>query len=65
MTIIIPPPNIFDKIADIFGKKRAVYIPDEAVQGKYGVYEARRENILLALLRPANKPLPKGWQYTD
>ncbi len=65
MTIKIQPPNIFDKIVAIFGKKRAVYIPEKAMGGKYGIYEARRENILLALLRPENKPLPKGWQYTE
>lgn len=65
MTIKIQPPNALDKIAEIFGKKRAVYIPEVAIQGKYGVYVARRENILRVLLRPKNAALPKGWQYSE
>ena len=65
MTIKIQPPNALDKIAEIFGKKRAVYMPEKAMQGKYGVYVARRESILRALLRPKDAPLPKGWQYSE
>ena len=65
MTIKIQPPNALDKIAALFGKTRAVYIPEKAMQGKYGVYMARRESILRTLLRSKNAPLSKGWQYEE
>ena len=65
MTIKIQPPNIFDRILSLFGKKRAVYIPKNTGYEKYGTYLAPRENFFRCLFRKDNAPLPSGWIYPD
>jgi len=63
MTIKIQHPNVFDDILKIFGKKRAVYMPEHPDKNLY--YFAKRENFLKALFRSSAKPLPEGWFYMD
>ncbi len=48
---------------EVFGKQRAVYIPNKMLP--YGSYFARRESILRALFRPKSKKPPIGWVYLD
>jgi hypothetical protein len=64
MTISIQSPNVLDNILNLFGKKRAVFISSISAQN-YGVYLARRESFLTALLRSKLKPLSDGWVYPD
>jgi len=62
MTLRIPKPNLFDKILKKFGKKRAVFIPENA-HDKYGqhVYAScQKENFFKALFRPKGSELPEG-----
>jgi hypothetical protein len=63
MTIKIQPPDVLDDILKIFGKKRAVYMPEHS--HKYEYCLAKRENFFQALFRSSAKPLPKGWVYMD
>lgn len=62
MTIVMPEPNIVDKILKFIGKKRGVIFPDKAIE-KYGehVYaKAYKESFWKALLRPGSQELPEG-----
>ena len=61
MTIKIQAPNILDKLLNVFGKKRAVFLPPAS--NDYGYYLARRENFFRALFRLTSKSLPEGWMY--
>ena len=63
MTVQIPEKDIFDKTLAILGKRRAVFIPKEALTGKYGVYKCKKESFIRALLRPKKAKLPEGWEY--
>ena len=63
MTIRIQPPNSADKLLALFGKKRAIFVPNDSIP--FGYYIARRENVLRALFRRAGQPPPKGWCYWD
>jgi len=63
MTIKIQQPDMFDDILKMFGKKRAVYMPENPK--KYGYYQAKRENFFKALFRSSARPLPEGWCYMD
>jgi hypothetical protein len=65
MTIKIQPPNIFDRILSLIGKKRAVYISQKTGSQKYGTYLAPRENFFRCLFRKDNAPLSSGWTYPD
>ena len=65
VTIQIQPPNIFDQILSLFGKKRAVYIPRKSLSDKYGIYLAPRENFFRCLFRQKKAPLPSGWTFPD
>ena len=62
MTIKIERPSFQDKILAYFGKKRAVFIPDDR---KGGYFVAPRECFFSALFRPKCKVLPQGWVYCD
>ena len=62
MTIKIPKANLADKILRSMGKKRGIILPS-GVYEKFGPYTysvAKKENFFIALLRPANEPLPNG-----
>ena len=62
MTLRFPQPGLFDKILRRFGKKRAVFIPQNAHE-KYGydVYlTCHTENFFKALFRPKDARLPEG-----
>jgi len=63
MTIRIQPQGLADRLLARFGKKRAVYVPDEVY--RYGDYVAHRESFLQALFRPRNRTLPPGWMYWE
>ena len=65
MTIKIQPPNIFDQVLSILGKKRAMYLPKKAMSEKFGIYLAPKENFFRCLLRKNNDTLPSGWIYPD
>jgi hypothetical protein len=62
MTLRIPEPSIGDKVLRLFGKKRALVIPNVRVERKeidiYAV--AVKENFWKALLRPRKSQLPAG-----
>jgi len=63
MTIKIQQPDVSDGILKIFGKKKAVYLPENPQ--KYGYYQVKRENFFKALFRSSAKPLSEGWCYMD
>ena len=63
MTIKFTEPNIFDKILESFGKKRAFKVPEK--DKPYAYHTIQPENFLRALLRPANVPPPPGWFYRE
>lgn len=63
MTVKIEPRGKADRILALFGKRRAVYIPD--VPQPHDYYIAPRESFLRALLRPSNRQPPKGWVYFE
>lgn len=65
MTIKFQEQNIWDAILGFLGKKRAVFIPKEAMGEKDGVFLAKRESFLSCLMRSKNKPLPKDWFYPE
>lgn len=65
MTINIPNMNIVDKLLAALGKRRAVYIPENAVQKPYGVSRAQKESLIRTILRSKNESLPDGWHYLD
>jgi len=63
MTLVIEPTSLPDKLLAVFGKRRAVFVPD-GIQA-FGYYIARRESILRALLRPKSMQPPAGWVYWE
>lgn len=62
MTIKVPQPNAFDKILKYLGKKRAVFIPENAYEkhGQYVYALCKKENFCKALFRPKGAKLPEG-----
>jgi hypothetical protein len=67
MTIRIPEDDSLDKILHLFGKRRAVKIPEDTYQ-KFGPYvyaRGMKENFWRALLRPKGKNPPKGYVYAE
>ncbi len=65
MTLHIPEKDFFDKLLSLFGKKRAVFIPKEGMNQKFGVYKCKKGSLIRALLRPKGANPPNGWMYLD
>ncbi len=55
--------GLADKVLAALGKRRAVQFPTITIPAEY--YTSRREGFFSSLLRPNNRPLPKGWLYAD
>ena len=62
MTIVIPKPDLFDKLLRLIGKKRAVAVHGETTDpnSTQTYYAPKKESPLSALLRPSRKALPGG-----
>jgi hypothetical protein len=62
MTIVIPKPDLIDKLLRLIGKKRGVVVHGETTDpnSTQTYYAPKKESPLRALLRPACKPLPNG-----
>ena len=55
-----------DKLLEVLGKRRAVFLPDTSKGlGPYTYVQAKKESFLKALLRPKDLPLADGWIYVD
>ena len=67
MTIRLPQRNILDDTLQLFGKKRAVIMPQGMIDksGPYSTILARKESFFAALLRPKNRKLPDGLVYME
>ena len=60
MTIQFPRPNFADKLLNLMGKKRGVYLPQQGYteNGPYFYIICKKENFLKALFRPVGQKLP-------
>ena len=63
----LPKPNLGDRILNLFGKKRAVFIASKERDqfGRYASMEAEKENFWKALFHPEGKKLKDGWVYPE
>jgi hypothetical protein len=67
MTIRIPEADLFDRILQLFGKRRAMKIPADIYQ-KFGPYvysRAVKESFWRTLLRPKGQKPPEGYVYAE
>jgi hypothetical protein len=64
MSLRIPQPDLFDKILRSFGKRRALFIPQDVQEAyRYDFYLAcHKENFFKVLFRPRNAKLPEGYE---
>lgn len=62
MTIVIPKPDLFDRLLRILGKKRGVAVHGETIDpsSTQSYVAPKKESPLRALLRPSGKSLPDG-----
>lgn len=62
MTIIIPEPNVLDKILKCLGKRRGVFIPTGLLneEGVDAYLSWQKEGFLNSLSRPKGEDLPEG-----
>lgn len=62
MTIVIPNPDIVDRVLRILGKRRGVAVHGETTDPKstQSYYAPKKESPLRALLRPSGRALPEG-----
>jgi len=62
MTIVIPKPDIVDRLLRLLGKKRGVTLRGEATHPNsiQFYYTPKKESSLTALLRPSGRALPDG-----
>ncbi|HRT71057.1 MAG TPA: hypothetical protein P5308_06835 [Syntrophales bacterium] len=67
MTVELPKPTFGDKVLDMMGKKRAVFVPKDVYReyGPHAYAKASKESFLRALLRPKGADPPEGWVYLD
>lgn len=67
MTIRMPEADLPDKILQLFGKRRAVKMPDGTYHkfGPYAYAHAIKEGFWRALLRPKGQDPPEGYVYPD
>ena len=65
MTIRIPEETFADRLLDMMGKKRAIWIPTDVHKrfGPYVIMRAQRESFWKALARPKGQELSEGWFY--
>jgi hypothetical protein len=59
MTIVIPKPNLIDRLLRILGKRRGVALRVEGIDpnGTQSYYAPKKESVLRALLRPSGRCL--------
>ncbi len=62
MTMLLPRPNILDRLLRALGKKRGVFLPAEDSEnfGPYAYSTGQKESFVRALLRSGRTPLPDG-----
>jgi len=62
MTILLPRPNIFDRLLRALGKKRGVFLPGQDAEafGQYAYSTGQKESFARSLLRSGKTPLPDG-----
>ena len=62
MTIVIPKPDLIDRLLRLLGKKRGVAVHGETTDpnSTQSYVAPKKESPLRALFRPSGEPLPDG-----